>query len=473
MESVTLENFRCFREKQTVKLAPLTLLVGENSTGKTSFLALLRAMAEFSFEGKTPNFKEDPFDLGTFDEIVHNGRDIGNRPGAAFVSKVAMLMPVPFFGRSGDVQENTCVEIELTFEKQTLGTAPDPIRQYISTITGWAEEVIDQKEATYSARIGTERGEWSMQSPIQSPIELDLLSHLGSIHFRLIMHFMPDDAFPDNQQGPKFTSLRDSPELSEKDRDSLEVLSYVGAGVLRVFSSFQTLKGVFASAPIRSQPERTYNPGGWVRRPEGNHVPMRFAEMSALNPQQWQSLKKHLQEFGSRSGLFDEIKVLHFGKAGSDPFQIQVRKQSGDEEEPYQNLIDVGYGVSQALPLVSELLEPSEPTELFLLQQPEVHLHPRAQAALGSLFCEVAAGGRQLIVETHSDHLIDRIRMDVRDGKTSLTPEDVRILYFERVGLDVKIHEIWYDEYGNLENVPPSYRRFFMEEVDRSIWPPD
>ena len=54
---------------------------------------------------------------------------------------------------------------------------------------------------------------------------------------------------------------------------------------------------------------------------------------------------------------------------------------------------------------------------MFLLQQPEVHLHPQAQAALGTLFCQVAAGGRQLIIETHSDYIIDRVRMDVRDGQ--------------------------------------------------------
>ena len=62
---------------------------------------------------------------------------------------------------------------------------------------------------------------------------------------------------------------------------------------------------------------------------------------------------------------------------------------------------------------------------MFLLQQPEVHLHPSAQAALGSLFCQVAAAGKQLIVETHSDHVIDRIRMDVRDGTSALKHEDV------------------------------------------------
>ena len=107
---------------------------------------------------------------------------------------------------------------------------------------------------------------------------------------------------------------------------------------------------------------------------------------------------------------------------------------------------------------------------MFLLQQPEVHLHPSAQAALGSLFCQVASWKRQLIIETHSDHLIDRVRMDVRDGGSRLKPEDVSILYFERGDLEVRIHSLRIDDDGNIVDAPDSYRRFFMEETKRSLW---
>ena len=152
-------------------------------------------------------------------------------------------------------------------------------------------------------------------------------------------------------------------------------------------------------------------------------------------------------------------------------FSYKLRKDGGRRRGPWRNIIDVGYGISQILPIVMPLLRGTTYADLALLQQPEVHLHPIAQAVLGTLFCRIAAAGRQLIVETHSDHLIDRIRMDVRDGKTKLAKDDVRILYFERDSLDVKIHELWWDASGNIENAPPSYRRFFMEEVERSIWP--
>ena len=90
--------------------------------------------------------------------------------------------------------------------------------------------------------------------------------------------------------------------------------------------------------------------------------------------------------------------------------------------------MDVGYGVSQILPLLVELLSDDE--SIFLLQQPEVHLHPSAQAALGSLFCRSAASGLQLIVETHSDYIVDRILLDIRDKHTDLKPDDVSIPLF-------------------------------------------
>ena len=107
---------------------------------------------------------------------------------------------------------------------------------------------------------------------------------------------------------------------------------------------------------------------------------------------------------------------------------------------------------------------------MFLLQQPEVHLHPSAQAALGSLFCQIASPVCQLVVETHSDHLMDRIRMDVRDGVTDLKPSDVSILFFERQDLDVRIYSLRIDEEGNILDAPDGYRSFFMEEITRSMW---
>ena len=182
---------------------------------------------------------------------------------------------------------------------------------------------------------------------------------------------------------------------------------------------------------------------------------------------------KHSREdwirFGRESGLFDDFSVKQLTKVEGGPFQLQVRKfDKHGRKGPRRNLMDVGFGVSQVLPALAALFRADGPP-MFLLQQPELHLHPSAQAALGSLYCRTAEAGRQLIVETHSEYIVDRVRMDIRDRQTALTPDDVSILFFERADHDVCIHSLRFDEQGNIVGAPDGYGQFFMDEVRRSV----
>ena len=174
--------------------------------------------------------------------------------------------------------------------------------------------------------------------------------------------------------------------------------------------------------------------------------------------------KESMEEFGKASGLYSKVSVRKLGSEGSDPFQIEVELPGGGGA---RNLIDVGYGVSQAIPIIVDCVS-TDPGTTLLIQQPEVHLHPRAQAAMGSFFGQLAASGRnRLVVETHSDYLIDRVRMDARDEQ--IKASDVMVLYFEQVKGGVKIHPIEIDVSGNLSGVPAGYRRFFLDEQRRFL----
>ena len=103
---------------------------------------------------------------------------------------------------------------------------------------------------------------------------------------------------------------------------------------------------------------------------------------------------------------------------------------------------------------------------LLLLQQPEVHLHPRAQAALSSLLAQLASQRSQsFIVETHSDYMIDRARIEIRRG--NIKKDDVSLIYLEPKNNVVKVHNIRFDEMGNMIGVPPHFRDFFLLESDR------
>jgi len=188
---------------------------------------------------------------------------------------------------------------------------------------------------------------------------------------------------------------------------------------------------------------------------------MILARSKSSDPDQWKDLRASLREFGSESGLFKSVNVKRLGRKESDPFQLQISVAG-----PATNLVDVGYGVSQILPILVDCLT-TDRGQMLLMQQPEVHLHPRAQAQLGSFLGYLVKHRRnRFVIETHSDYLIDRVRLDIRDGKF-LRPDDVSLLYCERNGVEVDVHHIRIDGEGNLVNPPAGYRRFFLEEEKR------
>ena len=414
MDELTLQNYRCFGpEPQTARLAPLTLLVGPNGTGKTSFLALVRALWDVAFREIAPNFREPPYDLGAFPDIVHRHSDRApdqEAGGGGDTAEVCFTAGFRFTPPAA--VHDGAIAFEADFANRH--TAPYPI---IRRIAG-ADAAIELRAREYDDT---------------DPAYLSVVGELDGWETDL----SPDDA---------------------------------GRKKLRAIMHYQRrmMARPFAGAPLQSRPQRTYDPVRPAPDPEGGHIPSYLANLSRRDPEGWQYLKGDLECFGRAAGLFDEIAVKSFGKADGDPFRLQIRKHGKRRKGPWRNLIDAGYGVSQALPVITELLRRDAP-DMFLLQQPEIHLHPQAEAALGTLFATAAAQGRQIIAETHSDYIIDRVRMDVRDGVTALQPDDVSILYFEPDDSSVKIHSIRLDKMGNILDAPSGYRQFFADELTRSI----
>ena len=461
MYEITLENYRCFRERQTVRLAPLTLLVGENSAGKTSFMAMIQVLLDMTYNSNTPNFKKSPFDLGSFDEIAHYR---GGRGGRADKFKASFNTCNIDFLRDSQYSKNHVNRFDVEFGRGP-STVPIPVYWRLSGQDTYIEAYFNETDESPFPRLcfGTSQGSWqlnldSKEFPFDfSAGDLNLLQNLGFVFTFLLIS---DDKLSkklliNEKKGAKTPSSKDWQKF------------------LRLAQSFQghnfrQVRTVFAGAPVRSKPLRTYDPAQLTRSPEGDYIPMYMANVYFANKNDWKNLRNTLTKFGQGSGLFDEISIKPLGKKGSDPFQLQIRKYGTTAKGPSRNLIDVGYGVSQVLPIITELSR-SSPTSMYLLQQPEVHLHPSAQAALGSFFCQVAHPGRALVVETHSDYILDRVRMEVRDGKLKLKPEDVSILFFERKNLGAQIHSLKIDDQGNILDAPDRYREFFMEETRRSL----
>lgn len=101
---------------------------------------------------------------------------------------------------------------------------------------------------------------------------------------------------------------------------------------------------------------------------------------------------------------------------------------------------NVGFGVTYTLPILVALLA-SEPGTLILLENPEAHLHPKGQSKIGTLLALAASCGVQIIVETHSDHILNGIRVAANKGE--INAEDVKLHYFRReIQIDQAVTEV-------------------------------
>ena len=129
---------------------------------------------------------------------------------------------------------------------------------------------------------------------------------------------------------------------------------------------------------------------------------------------------------------------------------------------------NVGFGVSYALPPIVALLaprhdHPGSAGNLVIIENPEAHLHPGGQTSLAELAARATAGGAQVVLETHSDHVLDGVRLAVREG--ILRPDQVVIHYFERSGLDARITTPVVSRSGRLDIWPEG----FFDQHERNL----
>jgi predicted ATPase len=125
---------------------------------------------------------------------------------------------------------------------------------------------------------------------------------------------------------------------------------------------------------------------------------------------------------------------------------------------------NVGFGITYALPIVVSVLS-ARPGGLVIVENPEAHLHPRGQVKMGELLCRAAAAGIQILVETHSDHVLNGIRLAVK-GRLA-APADVALYHskWEPGGKSPSLTLLTVKEDGRLSEWPDG----FFDEIERSL----
>lgn len=407
IRSLTLREVRCFAGEVSGEVRRVTVLVGENSTGKSTFLGCFRTFAVLArlWELDDENyFDRPPFRMGGFDTIARRGTEEFSVTGS-------------LRGRPGTHSDSL---FGLAFRR---GARPDPLEQTLSlgvpSGAGGSGELCLE-------RVGCPE-RWRLAGP-GFAVDLDA----SSVSYRQFTswlsrtvamgHLSPAELLT-GSSGPASVVPSDTP------------LGYWKiANFLRRAVAWQKWPEVIAPEPTLGLRERQYP----------------AHPLSA----ETKHLMEGIGEFGTKVGLFTGIEVRKSGAME----EVLVEMPDG-----WRNLADVGYGVHAVVPLLREMQRVERPT-VFLLQEPERHLHPRAQAELAQLMAE---SPHHFLVETHSDHLVDRLRICAMRGQ--LDPEDLHLLYFEPTddGDRSSIHDIAVDEMGNLLGAPPGYRDFFQRETER------
>lgn len=428
----TMEEVRCFAGRQAFEIRPLTFLVGENSTGKTTALACFQVLANYLKSGEV-DFNAHPYSMGIFKEIVRRSMKTDKSFGLSFTMET-------------DSEKAKCL---VEFSEKEGGFEP--------TIKKVSMRFTDGEIVFKNAGVVETAQRLAVKVTKGNQFSSDVPSH--------VLERLPPFSIVSGLVGRGFEG---EPNEYSKLAEFMEDKTAIGN---RLFG-WMGIEGIFAfsSSPVRSRPKRTYDPTREFDDPEGSDVPMRLMRIKATREKEWALLKKQLEDFGERSGLFQNIEINSLGGSIGAPFQLRFKVRG-----PNSNIVDVGYGISQILPILVQVMDHStsrsdryskSESAVFLLQQPEVHLHPRAQAELSSLLARHASKNRQsFIVETHSDNMVDRARIEIMRG--NINADDVSLIYLEPKKNVVKVHNITFDKMGNMIGVPPHFRDFFLLESDR------
>lgn len=418
-----LDNFRGFND-QVISLNTITFLVGENSSGKTSLINAISLLSDYRFwlQG---DITSDLCEYSSFDDFhsANHTRD---------------------YFTLGMIDESKTGSVHLFCINDDEGL-PKTFREIFycnkkMLIVELNKDTINYQFIKEFSCVNCEK------------TEKDILDFIDSKDFK--KNTMKKMALG-NLKGTRVPFDFYRRIIIDKDSEVMKEFKE-----LEHLNPFYNLT-VSSLAPIRAKPLPFYSGSKQIFKSEGDHVP--FVLKEAILRKEKNSIIEALLKYGKESGLYDNLDIAIYGEKKNSPFELIIQKNSNKYK-----ISSVGYGVSQILPIVSELIFNNN-AQIVNIQQPEVHLHPKAQAAFGSFLFTISQKNkkRKIIVETHSDYIIDRFRYDQCKSKEKV---DASIFYLHNNGKNNIINEIQIDSNGKYsgDNID-TYREFFFDESFKTM----
>ena len=434
LTSIKLKNYKCLVDIPRIALRPLTILVGPNSSGKTSLLQWLLALHQTA-------------SCRTFEiPLLTDGPAVKLGPFADFVSFREKGRELEF-SISIDYDEVPGHPYELEINGQEIQLAS-------------SGSILSQATLRYNQ---ARRQLYLTQAKFQIPLLEEkwatvTVDRKRSGSFRLRAEFEDStwncsDCVPWNcfSAQPLF--------YDERDSQANQWWSTLLWWVQR--SSVGAMNKIIHLGPLREEPHRFYVSGGEAPPTVGSRgeysVPLMWLERHKTKAQQT-GLLSQIENWLADLGMADGLKLSSIAPGVYDLRLTDISTGMAI------NLVDVGFGVSQVLPLAVQTFY-APPDSVLLIEQPEIHLHPRAQAAVADMLI-AGASNKTLVVETHSEHILARIQRRIAEQR--IDASSVGIYYFLSKPEGTQVTEVKVNDLGQFEpeTLPEG---FFTEELEEAF----
>lgn len=425
LTSLSLTDVRCFAGTQKAELPRITVLVGENSAGKSTFLGCVSGLAQVANLQKRDHERPS---WGDLDDENHFARLPFWMDSFATIARAGTAT----FSLEATLRSHRYDRVRVTYDKGANGEPRErelELRFATDGEDGPAFKVIRLDRSS-----SEDKEMWRIVGP---GFEFDFPQ--SSVSYEQVSTWLSRSVVRGNLPYDRNPTLR-----RKQTGDLTPEADRMFAGFINFFRQNVPLR-----TPEHALIVASNDPDGWERKPAFGSNPFgRNVDADTL---------EEIRDLGRELGIFSDLEVRR-GALGH--YEVWANASG----EPY-NLVHVGFGIQSALPLLHTIASaPKEAT--LLLQQPEAHLHPRAQAAL---VLSIASRGGRVLVESHSDHVPDWFRIAVMSGEVD--PDDLGIVYFQRTDdrTSTELHGIRVDRQANLVDTPPGFRQFFLDETERLL----
>lgn len=449
LQKITIENFKCFQTETEIEMGKLTLLTGANSSGKSSIIySILGAIQsgefpfQFSTNGKYVN-------MGDFNEIVFNHLRKSD-------------IKLGFLFKNGIIHKIETVWAEDTNNNLPKLSALNATSEYFNLNIKY-----EKKKYLISFNYNPEKdpqnklisGEFYKKFLINMT---DLLDNVKPSNSKKVKGEDKDKDFSkflDEMTKPQDIENLKIDEIAFGNKDFL-----IEKGGIKLQQIFDAISKIFLNfdesinfiSSFRLHPDRGYLETSKIDLKVNNDGRGYLDQIMS-----WENKKsKKLNELISilkNLNLLYEIKPKRT-EGGKYDILIKTKKDG-----IFTSLYDVGFGISQFLPIVVSDLQLPKNSTLFIAQ-PEIHLHPSIQSSFGDyLVKQINEQNKKYVIETHSEYLINKIRLAIVKGE--IKEEDVKIIFVDNQSSETVTHKITFNKQGQILNAPENFFKTYMMDV--------